>query len=303
MNRDQLPMHTKPTYVMPQYKAAYVAVSKAACTSLKWLVAEIMGEDPERFHAVPSRMVSRDMCIHLRGRWRRTPTLHSLSDEELAAIDDSWMVFTVVRHPSARLFSAWQSKMLLREPRWVDKHGGDPWFPRVPGSTDDVVEDFDRFAQAIAADPEGRVMRDRHFMPQFKEAAPDRMPYSRVYDTSEIPVLMDDLGRHLRAHGYEGDLALKQSNETPLRPIERVFTPAVRSALETLYEADYRELGYGELLPPKLHAGDEWPRPAFDEIARLVERHERIGDLANLAEQAKAASKPAAPAPRRRFFG
>ena len=304
MRRDQLPMHVKPTYVMPQYKAVYVAVSKAACTSLKWLVADVMGEDPERFHAVPSRMVSRDMCIHLRGRWRRTPTLHSLSDDELAAIDDSWMVFTVVRHPSARLFSAWQSKMLLREPRWVIKHGDDPWFPRVPASTDDVVEDFDRFAAAIAADPDGRVMRDRHFMPQFKEAAPDRMPYTRIYDTSEIGVLMGDLERHLRAHGYTGELRLKSSNETPLRPLERAFTPAVRAALEALYADDYAQLGYDELLPPKLHAGDEYPRAVFDEIARLVERHERIGDLATLAEQAKAAAKPAPPAPtqRRRFF-
>ena len=148
-------------------------------------------------------------------------------------------------------------------------------------------------------------MHDRHFMPQFKEAAPDRMPYTRIYDTSEIPVLMQDLERHLRDHGYTGELGLKQSNETPLRPLERAFTPAVRSALEALYADDYARLGYDELLPPKLHTGDEYPRAAFDEIARLVERHERIGDLADLAEQAKAAAKPAPPAPpkRRRFLG
>jgi hypothetical protein len=298
MRRDQLPMHVKPTYVLAQYKTVYVAVSKAACTSLKWLVADIAGEDPERFHAIPSRMVSRDMCIHLRGRWRKTPTLDSLSDAQLARIsaENGWMIFTVVRHPSARLFSAWQSKMLLREPRWVEKHGEDPWFPRIPRSTDDVVEDFDRFAKAIARHPGGRVMRDRHFMPQWVEAAPDRMPYSRIYDTSEIGVLMGDLERHLRANGYTGELALKQSNETPLRPIERAFTPGVRHALQTLYEADYRQLGYDELIPPKLHPGDEYPSSAFDEIARLVERHERIGDLAALAERPRP-GRPPKPAP------
>ena len=297
MRRDQLPMHIKPTYVLPQYKTVYVAVSKAACTSLKWLVADIMGEDPERFHATPSRMVSRDMCIHLRGRWRKTPTLESLSDAQLERIDPDkgWFIFAVVRHPSARLFSAWQSKMLLREPRWVEKHGDDPWFPRVPTQTDHVVEDFDRFATAIARHPHGRVMRDRHFMPQWIEAAPDRMPYSRIYDTSEIGVLMGDLERHLRANGYTGELALKQSNETPLRPIERIFTPGVRDAIQALYEADFRELGYGELLPPKLHAGEEYPRAAFDEIARLVERHQRIGDLATLAERPRPAPKKPPP--------
>ena len=30
--------------------------------------------------------------------------------------ENGWFVFTVVRHPAARLFSAWQSKLLLREP-------------------------------------------------------------------------------------------------------------------------------------------------------------------------------------------
>ena len=205
-----------------------------------------------------------------------------------------------MRHPSARLFSAWQSKMLLREPRWVEKHGKDPWFPRVPAKTDDVVEDFDRFAQAIARHPHGRVMRDRHFMPQWVEAAPDRMPYSRIYDTSEIGTLMGELERHLRANGYTGELQLKQSNETQLRPIERVFTPGVREALQSLYEADYRELGYDELIPPKLHPGDEYPATAFDEIARLVERHDRIGDLATLAERPAPARRKKPPAPKKK---
>jgi hypothetical protein len=300
MRRDQLPMHIKPTYVLPQYKTVYVAVSKAACTSFKWLMADVAGEDPQRFHAIPSRMVTRDMCIHLRGRWRKTPTLDSLSDSQLERIspENGWFIFTVTRHPSARLFSAWQSKMLLREPRWVEKHGEDPWFPRVPRTTDDVVEDFDHFARAIARHPHGRVMRDRHFMPQWVEAAPDRMPYSRIYDTAEIGELMGDLDRHLRANGYSGELSLKSSNETPLRPIERAFTPGVREALQELYEADYRELGYDELIPPKLHPGDEYPKTAFDEIARLVERHDRIGDLARLAERpapAPRAKRPAAP--------
>src|SRR5215208_6006968 len=164
MRRDQLPEHIRPTFVMPRYKAVYIAVSKAACTSLKWLVADVQGEQPEQFRTV-SRMITRDMNIHLRRQWRRTPTLHGLGDRRLAEIhpDNGWFVFTVVRHPAARAFSAWQSKILLREPRWVGKHAGDTWFPPVPRTTEDVVDGFRRFAVAMAADPGQRVMRDRHF--------------------------------------------------------------------------------------------------------------------------------------------
>jgi hypothetical protein len=288
-------MHVRPTFVLPRYKTVYVAVSKAACTSLKWLVADIQGEDPDRFRA-SSRMVTRDMGIHMRGRWRRTPTLHSLPERELARIDaaNGWFVFTVVRHPAARLFSAWQSKLLLREPKYAERYGAAPWFPRVPHSTEDVVEDFGRFAAAISADPKRGVMRDRHFMPQWVEAAPDRMPYSEVYDTAEIPALLERLAAHLRANGYEGELRLRRTNESPLAPIGALFTPEVRGALERLYGDDYRQLGYDSVEPPRLDPAGSYPDGTFDEIARLVERHERIGDLAALKdpEPAAAAAPP-----------
>lgn len=281
MRRDQLPMHVNPTFVLPQYKAVYVAVAKAACTSLKWLVADVMGESAERITASPSRAVTPDMCIHHRSRWRRTPTLHRLSDKELAAIDPDrgWFVFTVVRHPAARLFSAWQSKFLLREPSWVDKVGDRPWFPRVPTSQADVIADFDRFARTIRRWPAGRVMRDRHFMPQWTEAAIEKLPYTKVYDTAEIPRLLDDLGRHLAAHGHDGALRLRRSNETPLAPITELFTDDVRAALQDVYAEDYEHLGYDELLPPKRHPGDAWPGAVIDEVGRIVERHARIGEL------------------------
>jgi hypothetical protein len=50
MRRDQLPPHKTATYVLARYKTVYVSVPKAACTSLKWLVAGLQGESPERFY-------------------------------------------------------------------------------------------------------------------------------------------------------------------------------------------------------------------------------------------------------------
>src|SRR4051794_34431178 len=116
MRRDQLPPHKTATYVMPAYRAVYVSVPKAACTSLKWLVAGIQGEDPQRFHRSLSREVAPALTIHRRGLWRRTPMLHELPEAELEAVspENGWFVFAVVRHPAARLWSGWQSKFLLR---------------------------------------------------------------------------------------------------------------------------------------------------------------------------------------------
>jgi hypothetical protein len=294
MRRDELPPHKTATYTLERYKTVYVSVPKAACTSLKWLVAELQGEDPERFHGSLSREVDRAMTIHRRRLWQHTPMLSELSDADLAAISpaDGWFVFAVVRHPSARLWAAWQSKFLLREPRWIEEFADAAWLPRIPRSTEDVIEDFGRFVESIASDPRQRVMRDRHFMTQTELIAPAKTPYTKVYETGEIPRLLDDLGAQLRAHGWQGTLALRQSNETPLPPLASLYTPAVTDGIRRVYGADFDAFGYSDVVPAKTDPGDGYPRALLVAVGRLAERGERLGDLAlsaqSLAERKRA---------------
>jgi hypothetical protein len=287
MRRDQLPPHKTACYVMSRWKAMYVSVNKAACTSLKWLVADIQEESRERFHRSLSREVSRTMTIHRRSLWQNTPMAKWMTDDELAAIGDDWFVFGVVRHPTARLFSAWQSKLLLREPWWwVDEFGEESWFPRVPASGDDVVEDFTRFVRAIAQNPELRVFRNRHFAPQHRLLAVDRMDYTRIYRTAEVPQLLEDFERHLRAQGWDGEpLQLARANETPLKPIPSLFTPEVLDASRELYRQDFETFGYDDPLPEGLDPSDRYDPTSIAEVGRLIERAERINDLALRAQE------------------
>jgi hypothetical protein len=302
MRRDQLPPHKSATFVMSRWRAVYVSVNKAACTSLKWLVAELQDEDPKVFHRSLSREVSRTMTIHRRSLWQHTPMAKLLPDAELEAIspDNGWFVFAAVRHPTARLYSAWQSKLLLREPWWVDEFGDEEWFPRVPEDAGEIVSEFLRFVRAIAADPEQRIMKNRHFAPQHWMLAADRMPYSRIYRTNEIPQLLGDFERHLRAHGWEGDrLRLLRANETPLKPIRALFTPEVLDASRALYAPDFEAFGYDDPLPGGLDDIERYPDSAVAEVGRLIERSERINDLALRARSFKRAAedRPAEPEP------
>jgi Sulfotransferase family len=289
MRRDQLPVHKTGCYVMPRWKAMYVSVNKAACTALKWLVADIQEESRERFHRSLSREVSRTMTIHRRSLWQNTPMAMLMTDDELAAIDADWFVFGVVRHPTARLFSAWQSKLLLREPWWwVDEFGEEPWFPRVPANGDDVVEDFVRFVRAIAQDPDQPVFSNRHFAPQNSLLAVDRMDYTRIYKTAEIPALLSDFERHLRAQGWEGEpLTLARANETPLKPIPSLFTDEVLEASRSLYADDFSEFGFDDAMPGGLDPSDAYTAASIMEVGRLIERAERINDLGLRAQKLK----------------
>lgn len=295
MRRDQLPRSARATYVMPRWQAMYVSVNKAASTSMKWLVADIQGESPERFHESLWCEPSRAMTIHQRGLWEHTPTAASLSDEQLAAISRSsgWLIFGVVRHPTARLFSAWQSKLLLREPWCVERFGDADWFPRVPRSAENIVDDFTRFVVSIAHDPSS-IIDDHHFTRQRRLLALNRMEYSRIYRTSEIGELLKDLDQHLREREYEGPaLRLRQVNETPLRPIPSLFGPEIQAACRRLYGPDFKAFGYDEAVPNGLDLSDQYPDTAVAEVVRLIERSERIGDLSRRARLLRAETKAA----------
>ena len=281
MRRDQLPPHRTATYVMPRWRAVYVSVNKAACTSMKWLVAGLQGERPEQFHISMSREVGRAMTIHKRSLWEHTPMLHRLPRARLEAIspEAGWFIFAVVRHPAARVWSAWQSKLLLREPAWVERFGHEPWFPRVPTTTEEIAEDFARFVQFIDEEPDHPMARNRHVAPQARLLVPDRMEYSRIYGTREIPQLLSDLETHLRAQGWEGKLVLPNSNETPLRPLASFFTDPVRERIRRVYAEDFERFGYADDLPDSLDRSDRYSAEALGEVARLVDRAERINDV------------------------
>jgi len=280
---------------MPRWQAMFVSVNKAASTSLKWLVADIQDERPEQFHRSLSSEVSRTMTIHQRRMWAKTPTAASLSDEELAGISptDGWFVFGAVRHPTARLFSAWQSKLLLREARYVKEFGNADWFPRVPQQPDDIVADFSRFVSALG-DEANVIMRDRHFRQQHSLLKPNRIPYSRIYRTSEIPQLVQDLEGHVRARGYDGaPLKLRRVNETPLPPVASLFTPEVLTTCSRLYRSDFAAFGFENPMPTVPDVSDHYTGATVAEVGRLIERAERIGDLSRLAKLHRAKSNSA----------
>ena len=283
MLREQLPPHKSGTYALERWRTVYVSVPKAACTSMKWLVAGLQGERPERFYGSMSREVTRANCIHRRSLWQHTPMLHLMDDDELARIDldAGWFSFAVVRHPGARLWSGWQAKFLLQEPRFLEKFAGAPWLPdRIPTSSDEVVESFHRFAASLRADPRQPVARDRHFRTQVELLRPDAMPFTRIYQTGQIPALLADLGDHLRPRGFTGTLELGRNNETPLRPVRDLFSDDVVKTLEEVYGVDYERFGYADVLPGGYAPESRYDDDAITEVGLLVERTQRIGDLA-----------------------
>lgn len=233
-------------YLAMDSKVMYVSVNKNACTSLKWMMADIAGEDLSTFTAGWMPFINDTEAVHNRSLWKASPRLDSLTPEERAEIDPSngWFIFAVVRDPRLRLFSAWQNKLLIETPnsqRWRNE----AWYPRHPVTSDSVVADFAKFVDLFDNQP-GHWLRasDAHFRDQVELLAEDVVPYSRVYEIGETAQLLTDLSEHLASLGRPTDLYTPRSNPTPLRPVASLFDDGVREQIERIYAADFQRFGH-----------------------------------------------------------
>lgn len=288
MSEIEAPSLRRPwSFVIDAYRLAYVTVPKAACTTLQWLVADLSGEDLSGASALPHAAASRGQLVHQRRLWQHTRGLDAVPADRRAAMTrrSGWFTFAVVRDPRARLWSAWQSKLLLRLPRYVAAYQDEPWFPRVPTETAHVVEDFATFVRAYEAGAVGALMDDNHFRSQAEILAGVDVPELAIYDLSRLGDLMADIESHLATYGREmPDLA--RENTTPLPLTSAVLADGVQERIEHCYAADFER--YGSLWPagPRTRDAATWTRTAFDDVAMRIEMHERLGDLAKMARRA-----------------
>ncbi|MDO8147999.1 sulfotransferase family 2 domain-containing protein [Isoptericola sp. b515] len=273
--------------VVPGCKVVFVNVSKNASTSLKWLTAELSGQDPDTFHSVLGLAPTRQQTIHRRASWVDVPKLSDLGAEELAEIspDNGWFVFGVIRDPRLRVWSAWQSKFLVGNPRHTwHKFRDAPWLPRVPRDAQDVVDDFGAFVRELEGTDGADLLADTHFRPQTDLLHESVVPYSHLYETSGLGLLLDDLREHLVAQGLPGDHELTRENETPLSVAGRVFTPEVVDVLDRVYAADLARFGHLWDFGTVLAKDPTWAPEAYRDIAGRVAAGQRIADLAHGAE-------------------
>lgn len=160
-------------------RALYVVVPKAACTSMAWGLMELEGHD----RSVMSRsrmplLTTPDVLVHDPDLYP-IPTIDAVApDVRRAAVSSpDWLRFAVVRNPFARLYSAWESKVLLKP---GTRHNETPALVETADGLD-VGASFRTFVAALAENPD-RWMVDRHFRSQS-----DLVAYAGLNDIELIP--------------------------------------------------------------------------------------------------------------------
>ena len=282
----------KRTMIFPEQRTLFVPVPKAGCTAVMWNLAKVAGLEEERFYTSSYRgQVSRSLTIHDLSNWPDDYLYAKLSPERKKEILDSdeWFRFTVVRHPFRRLWSAWQSKILLAEPQFIKRFSSEAWFPSALDSAADVLKWFRQFLEALEENDE-LVTADPHWAPQVGVASYGEMPYSHVGRVEKLGETIEALRAHLQSVNGQTFPDLPRENVTPLPYLNELFTEADARILGQIFGDDLSEFGYDAPPAPALQAP---PSPTWMEavdavmpaIQALRDRNERVGDLESIFKE------------------
>ncbi len=267
------------TIVLPGRKLLFTPVLKSGCTSTLWLMADLIGYRPERFQKAGGPAISPHMTVHNTWTWGDRHRWSKLSASEQYDISyaDDWMRFSIVRDPAPRLFSAWQSKLLMQEPGFVDRFGDAEWFPWKLRSGDEVVEQFRAFVRSLADVEKRRV--DAHWAPQVNllAAAPPMTHIGRVERMGET---LELLAQHLEMTVDE--LVLPRENSSLISYDPGVYDEETAGLVNEVYADDYEAYGYQQVTAPSGGPSPEWLERStslLPAVQMVVDRHRRIDVL------------------------
>ena len=167
-------------FLSRRHRLLYVGTPKVACTSLKWWFASIEGCAEALREVTQSQESAPELAIHDKFR-EVAPHVTGLDLEHLSEglTSDAYFRFAVVRNPYKRIFSAWQSKLLLREPIQSGPYIKSEFFHHSIQRGRDVVAAFEGFLDHLAS-KEAPSFWDHHWTPQAALLRPDLINYSKL---------------------------------------------------------------------------------------------------------------------------
>jgi hypothetical protein len=283
------------TVIFDDVRLAYVPVPKAASTTILKALSELAGLRPEDLARSRKLEVTRALTVHDGSMW---PSTHRLTGRVAAELDwilrsDEWFRFSVVREPARRIWSAWVSKVLLRNPRFVLMFGED-LFPAPPLRAQDVIESFRRFIGAL---PHRAEWSDGHWSAQADLLSVPDLTYSHIGRVEAIDRTVAEVGAYMRQRGATlPKLGTENRSFLPFSPglFDRVAHGAhIRSTARDCETFGYEALPFVGEPDERWYAAVEANIPA---IRTVIEQNERFLDMWRvLTDRESAHSRARAP--------
>lgn len=261
------------------YKLFYVATPKVACTSLKWWFAELEGYAQALRENNTSAETDPELIIHDTFH-KVAPNVTGLSPEKLLEplTSKAYFRFAVVRNPYKRIFSAWQSKLLLREPLQVAPYMNSTFLNLTLENPSDLAKAFEGFLEHLAAN-EARAYWDVHWTPQASLLRPDLIEYSKLVKIENAKELSSALAEWIGPK-FVNPFATRSANESLIPYLSGLVTTRSAELIQSLYAEDFETFDYSEQPPDTKEAfsADQF-KLAIKAIEIIRGRHQRLGEM------------------------
>lgn len=267
------------SYVSQRHGLLYVATPKVACTSLKWWFASLEGYAEALRESSLSQETAPDLVIH-DSFHQLAPQVTGLPPEALAEPlrSKQFLRFALVRNPFKRVFSAWQSKILLREPLQFDVYSKVDAFNQSIDELSDVPRAFERFLEHLASGGTP-ASRDAHFIPQADLLRPDLIDYTVLSKIEDTAALRRALRKKLGPE-YVDPFAEKHANESLIPYLPKFVSARSAELIRSLFVDDFEIFEYPVKPPPGNGRFSEAQcRVALRAIKMLRGRHQRFAEI------------------------
>ncbi|HYM18195.1 MAG TPA: sulfotransferase family 2 domain-containing protein [Micropepsaceae bacterium] len=230
------------SFVSRRYRFAYVEIPKAACTAIKYFIAELENAPLELGRIPYLRETKQSMLIHQR-QYVGVPTLLHLAGSEIHALlsgTSDYFTFALVRNPYSRLVSAFESKIRLGEPGMREVFGR-RWAAAMPGA--DVREAFAAF---VRHDLEGLISSsmEHHFVSQHRLLMRPIIPYTKIFQVERFKEFETAFFAHLRGQGAETLPKFKDWNRSSYPDWRFYYDEPTAERVFEFFEPDFDSYGY-----------------------------------------------------------
>lgn len=114
---------------------------------------------------------------------RSTESAQGVALEQALSAPDFFR-FALVRNPYHRVFSAWQARLLLRDPAYAERYGAFDFFTRPVDSGQALALAFEAFLEHLA-DWEAPLYWDAQWTPQTALLRPELIAYAGLFRIEE----------------------------------------------------------------------------------------------------------------------
>ena len=250
--------------VVDDLRLLYVPVPKAGSTAILGALAEVVGIGPDDLAQSRKLEATRSLAVHDGSVWGPSFRFDGRTDDERDEILGSadWLRLTVVREPARRLWSAWVSKVLVRDPRFVAVFG-ESWFPPVPATAEDVLAAFREFVRGLPT----AARHDVHWLPQADLVGASTVSYQHVGRVEELDTTAAVLEERVRSFGATLP-ALRRENPSILPFVPALFDPETAVACARWTEPDRQAFGYEQVAPAPGPPEQSW----FQAVDAIIPR-------------------------------